>query len=263
MSNLPFPKNQSERAQDVSGSYAPCAIKSESRESSRSTYDIPECGSGLEAAYQSWDMYVHDASITGPRKQSLHPSGGFQLPDLSQVYLPYDLPQDRPPELWLETTKYLSVSQTPQPFSSRQMPQPPPNPPPTTPSQDGGTDLTEESPVYVNAKQYYRIVQRRIARERQKLNRTRRPYIHESRHKHTMKRPRGAGGRFLGEKLEKSGAGSQKRTDKSEAKASPNSPSDHQVVKEKPSMITKDMTMPFYGTEELEVLHKRFSTKRA
>ncbi|KAL8599477.1 hypothetical protein ACOMHN_065276 [Nucella lapillus] len=71
----------------------------------------------------------------------------------------------------------------------------------STPLPVPGTDTGDE-PLYVNAKQYHRILKRRQARAKLeaagRIPKERQKYLYESRHRHALNRVRGSGGIFVG-----------------------------------------------------------------
>uniref|UniRef100_A0A0B6ZK35 Nuclear transcription factor Y subunit n=1 Tax=Arion vulgaris TaxID=1028688 RepID=A0A0B6ZK35_9EUPU len=63
------------------------------------------------------------------------------------------------------------------------------------------TSDTGDEPLYVNAKQYHRILKRRQARAKLesegRIPKERQKYLYESRHRHALNRVRGSGGIFI------------------------------------------------------------------
>ncbi|KAL9686241.1 hypothetical protein QQ045_023697 [Rhodiola kirilowii] len=138
-------------------------------------------------------VLMSHSSVPAPDMQYAIPSqlgmapGPYPYPDpyYRSIFAPYD------------QATYPSQPYNPQPVVHMQL----------MGMQHAGVPLPSdavEEPVFVNAKQYHGILRRRQSRAKaeseKKLAKSRKPYLHESRHLHALRRARGCGGRFLNDK---------------------------------------------------------------
>ena len=134
--------------------------------------------------------YPNNVSYYKPQKHfpNVCPSQGSQPPSLPWMA------QDILSSHIYDSSSTISMPQLPTPRIATTLQSQPPN-------SKGTSCPSDQIPLYVNAKQYGRILKRRVARDKfkEKFNipEKRKPYVHESRHRHAIERPRGPGGRYL------------------------------------------------------------------